>query len=256
MKGLLALPWMTILACASPARAGAAGAWSAPTQTEWSLARARLAELRSTEPRSPYVEIVRVTMREPRTGKTLEGRGAVAVSPGRAMRMILLGPGGTTALDVWATRDRYRFAVPPLDVLRRGGPEGDEGAPIGFFRWWFLDPLEGRLLTGRAWPAREASRQGDASEATVFVLRDGAATVTLRTEREGGETRLWATRREGSAVDVLSWSGRSLSPAAGDRASYEQPRTGLRVEVGVELLSADPPEAQAFLDPDGPGGSP
>ena len=62
--------------------------------------------------------------------------------------MILVGPGGTTALDVWVTKDRFRFAVPAIKLEKRGGvdPAEAKGLPIGMLRWWFLSPLAGRLL--------------------------------------------------------------------------------------------------------------
>src|SRR5690606_141188 len=81
------------------------------SQAEWTLARARLADLRAAQPRRPYVERVRVAFVEPRTGRRYEGRGAVAVSPSRAARMMLVGPGGTTALDLWVTKERFRLSM-------------------------------------------------------------------------------------------------------------------------------------------------
>ena len=222
-------------------------AW--PSQPEWTEARARLAALRVTAPGVPYTEVVNVTMRDPRSGRTLQARGAVAVAPHRALRMILLGPGGSTALDVWATPDRWRLAVPPLGLLRRGAAEADPALPIGFFRWWFLAPLDGRLLDGRA-----------TSTSAFYVLRADRTTVTVwsegGTDGEGeARLRLRAVRREGGQrIDRLAWSGRSLRPAAEDRATYEQLRSGLLVEVGVESVSDGPPEDAAFEDPDGAQG--
>ena len=121
-----------------------------PTQPAWDAARRWLEALRASEPASPYGAVVRVSLREPRTGHTFAARGAVAVDPHHALRMILLGPGGATALDAWVTPERWRFAVPPAGVLRRGGREDDPSLPIGFFRWWFLSPVGGRLLTSEA----------------------------------------------------------------------------------------------------------
>src|SRR5688572_11639926 len=75
-------------------------------QAEWTLSRDRLSRMRDAQPDRPYVERVRVAFVEPHTGKRYEGRGAVAVSPDNAARMMLLGPGGTTALDLWVTKER------------------------------------------------------------------------------------------------------------------------------------------------------
>ncbi|WP_394828843.1 hypothetical protein [Pendulispora albinea] len=231
------------------------------SQADWTHARAELAKMRSDTPREPYVELIRVALREPRTGKVIEGRGAVAVDPRRAMRLVLIGPGGRTALDVWVTHDAWRFSVPALDLTRRG----DDGkrtydVPVGFFRWWFLEPLDGRLLSIA--PDRRGGR--------VFVLRDGRATVTLhdlphRAARASGPStarHFVAVRREaidaGDAsgemdVDRLEWVARAVRPGAGDRAFYTQRSTGLQIEIQVEALSDQSPDPAAFVDPDARG---
>ncbi len=150
-----------------------------------------------------------------------------------------------TALDVWAHPDRWRFAIPAMDLLRRGGRKADDAFPIGFFRWWFLAPFEGRLLTARARPA-----------STLLVLREGRATVTLLHETTEGAQAGLASRREGQGLDRLAWLGKTLAPGEGSRALYEQPGTGLHVQVEVESLSDEPPDPAAFLNPDqvpGPG---
>jgi len=211
-----------------------------PTQAEWTLARERLTKLREAQPTKPYAEVVRVAMHEPKTGKTFEARGAVAVDPHKAIRMILVGPGGATALDAWATADRFRLAVPALDLVRRG-TVADGALPIGFFRWWFLHPFDGRLLTARAKPA-----------STLFVLRQGTATITILEETAGAQAGL-ATRRDGKALDRLAWVGKDLGPGEGDRALYQQPSTGLQVMVDVESIATDPPDPAAFVDPDPSG---
>ena len=72
----------------------------------------RLARMRADQPRKPYVERVRVGIVDPRSGKLYQARGAVAISPDRAARLVLLGPGGTTALDVWVTKEHFRIAIP------------------------------------------------------------------------------------------------------------------------------------------------
>lgn len=215
------------------------------TQTAWTSARADLTVLRKSVVEKPYVEVIRVAVREPRSGRVLEGRGAVAVDPHRAMRMILLGPGGRTALDVWVTRDRWRFSVPALDTVRRGSAKAKvDDLPIGFFQWWFLEPIEGRLLTIDDTPAGR-----------TFVLREDDATVFLHqiATRPDARKHFIATRRQGTEVDQLEWVARSLRPGPGDRARYKQEVTGLEVDVLVESVSPDPPDAAAFLDPDDPG---
>lgn len=210
------------------------------TAYEWSTARDRLARLRRGQPDRPYVERVRVAITDPRTGKRYEARGAVAISPGRAARMMLLGPGGATALDVWVTKDRFRFSVPAIKLEKRGGTDPVEarGLPIGMLRWWFLSPLAGRLLLARSTPGESA-----------WVLRDGAATVTLRSDGQ----RFVALRRDGETLEGIEWVARGLVPQSGAHGHYIDGRFGLRVEVVVEELLATEPDPEAFADPDEPG---
>jgi hypothetical protein len=220
------------------------------SQPEWTQCRARLAEVRAREPARPYAERVRLSIRDPQTGHAYEARGAVAVSPARAVRMLLVGPGGSTALDVWVTRDQYRFAVPPIHLEKRGGASLDDakGLPIGMLRWWFLSPLEGRLLFARSSPASDLA----GSPESMFILRDGAATVAVRTDGK----RFTAFRREGERVEEMEWRGSGLSPEAGAQARYVDGTLGLRVDVVVEDVSSDEPDPEAFADPDQEGASP
>ncbi|HSO38374.1 MAG TPA: hypothetical protein VLT33_37855 [Labilithrix sp.] len=212
------------------------------TAREWSVARDRLAVLRRGQPDHPYVERVRLAISDPRTGKRYEARGAVAISPGRAARMMLVGPGGTTALDVWVTKDRFRFSVPAINLQKRGGTDPAEarGLPIGMLRWWFLSPLAGRLLLARSTPAESA-----------WILRDGSATVTLRSDGN----RFVALRREGDLLEGIEWIARGLVPQGGAHGQYLEGRFGLRVEVAVEEVLTSEPDPEAFADPDEPGTS-
>lgn len=225
----------TILACERASEV----ARRAPevSQVEWTTTRERLARLRRGRPERPYVERVRVAIDDPRTGRQYQARGAVAVSPGRAARMILVGPEGTTALDIWVTKERFRFAVPALHVEKRGGTdaEGAKGLPIGMLRWWFLSPLAGRLLLGRA-----------SNEESAWVLREGQGTVTLRTDGQ----RFLAVRREGEGLEAIEWVSRGLVPQSGEHGRYIEARHGLRVEVVVEEVLRDEPDPEAFADPD------
>jgi hypothetical protein len=225
---------------------------TAPSQAEWVEARDWLRRLRATEPRAPFVENVAVTMREPRSGRVFHARGAVAVDPHHALRMMLIGPGGMTALDVWATRDAWRLEIPAVGILRRGQREADPALPIGFFRWWFLTPLDGKLLTTfDRTTACDASGGGvDTLERRAFVLRSDDATIELVDGQHGGWHHVRAVRRTEGGVDRLEWTGAELTPRAGDQATYEQPRSGLRVEVLIESMSREPPDALAFVDPD------
>ena len=210
------------------------------TQYEWSIALDRLARLRRGRPDKPYVERIRLAIGDPRTGRQYQARGAVAVSPGRAARMILIGPAGTTALDVWVTKERFRFSVPALKLEKRGGtdPAVAKGLPIGMLRWWFLSPLAGRLLLARSTPAESA-----------WILRDGAATVSVRSDGQ----RFVALRREGETLEGIEWFSRGLVPQAGEHGRYLEGRFGLRVDVVVEEVLETEPDPDAFTDPDEPG---
>jgi hypothetical protein len=225
-----------------------------PTAAEWTAARARLDALREAEPTRPYGIVVRVTLREPRSGRSFAARGALAVDPHRAMRMILLGPGGTTAIDAWITPDAYRFEVPPLGLLRRGGREADPALPVTFFRWWFLAPVEGRLLASYPGPSLTLPYVA-ACTGRWFILRRGTSTVTL-CEEEGDEDlprggiQVLATERSEGTLERLSFHGKSLAPHAGDEAEYQDAPSGVRAHVEVESYDADAPDPVAFMDPD------
>ena len=211
-------------------------------QEEWTLSRERLARMRSELPRRPYVQRVRLGLVDPRTGRLYQARGAVAVSPERAARLVLIGPGGVTAMDLWVTRVRFRFVVPAIKLEKRGGTDlsGSSGLPIGFFRWWFLAPLGGDLVMARSSPSEAA-----------FLLRDGPATVTMRTDGE----HFVAIRREGGRLEGLEWSGHGLTPRAGARGRYVDGEWGMRVHVMIEEVLPDEPDPAAFLDPDEKGTS-
>jgi hypothetical protein len=228
--------------CAAPA----AATLPTPTALEWTRVRERLRGARALEPQRPYVEEIVVAMREPLTRKTFQARGALAIDPHRALRMILIGPGGATAPDVWVTDDRWRFVVPALSIRKSGGtdPASWRGLPIGFFRWWMLHPLDGRLLA--AW-----LKKGD----PIYLLRRGDDTVLLRDHREADGHHVVAMRRERGAIEEVEWVGRAPTPHAGDKARYVHGPSGLEVEVLVEAVSEEEPDAAAFLDPDAAGTS-
>jgi hypothetical protein len=216
-------------------------------------ARARLLALQG-EAAAPRTLRVAVALREPFTGRTLEARGAIAASPPSALRMILLGPGGTTALDLWLARARYRFAVPAIDLLRHGDarepPAARRGLPVDFLRWWLLRPAEGSLL----WAARRG-------EALHMLLRDGAAIVDLSAEPSGKLTARRATYAPASlsAGDAARRPPRLLdeeyvaaaAPGCAE-VRYYQASTGLEVTVRCEGEDLSTPSPRAFVDPDAP----
>jgi hypothetical protein len=194
------------------------------TQPQWDDGLVRLAALRATFPKKPYTQPLTVTFFEPRSRKRFEGRGAVGVDPGRAMRLILVGPAGDAALDVWVTRTAWRMAVPAIGMRRRGGTESPPGLPVGFFRSWFVDPLGGRpLALGRA--------------GELIVRDDAGGTLDIA----GSPDSMTITRRHGTATEVLA--------AKPNLAVYDDRTTGLEVSIALEPVQSDPPSPQAFDDP-------
>ena len=215
-------------------------------QQEWTRARQLLSLLRLSQPAHPYVAELTVALRERVSGRGFGARGALAVDPHRALRLVLLGPGGTTALDLWVTPTRYRLVVPSLDMVKRGGTSsaGSAGLPVAFFRWWFLAPLDGRLLDAHV----------AAIGAELFVREPDGATVWLRDPAHpSGKPGLLALRRApGDADRALEWSGSTLFPHPGDVAHYreEHPTFGIDVRVRIDALGKGAPDPAAFDDPD------
>lgn len=216
-----------------------------PSPAEWKAARARLAELRRAAS-APRTLRISLALREPVTGRMLEARGAVALAPPDALRMILLGPGGTTALDLWLDRDRFRFAVPAIDLLRRGDAttpkEAIRGLPIDFLRWWLLRPATGSLL----WSAREDG-------ASRLLLREGGAIIDLRAA-DGGQIEArratWSLDPSGAPAKLVDEETIASDRIGCAPVRYQQASTGLEVTVRCEGEDLSPPNPRAFVDPD------
>ncbi len=218
-----------------------------PTLESWRHAKKQLADINAKTGR-PRTMRIALALREPITGRTLESRGALAMAPPESLRMILLGPGGTTSLDLWLHADQFRFAVPAIELMKRGDahtPRAEmRGLPVDFLRWWLLRPTSGTLLwhvfrdTG-AW----------------FVLRDGLAIVDLHIAPSGHVT----ARR-------TTWEVRSDEPSRKRKVDeeqveadgfgcgvvrYKQASTNLQVTVTCESEDAErAPNPRAFVDPD------
>jgi hypothetical protein len=162
------------------------------------------------------------------TGTVMSGRGVVAVDPPHSLRMILLGPGGSTAMDLLVHENHWRLSIPPRDETFRDTDDANErvrALPVHFLRWWLLTPLEGRLIA--AW-----QRDGRYE----WVLRaDGAVTDIVLS---GG--LIDVTRRGASVEHVVAVGG----PCG--RARYENEDVGLVVEVECEAWRPGPPQPRAF----------
>jgi hypothetical protein len=232
--------------CAASSGAGSPEG-ARPTLVSWRHARQTLAALEQTAQR-PRTMQISLSLREPITRRTLEARGALAVAPPESLRMILLGPGGTTSLDLWLHADRFRFAVPAIDLLRRGDastPRAEmRGLPVDFLRWWLLRPTSGTLL----WHASE--RDGDR-----FVLRDGHSIVDLRVTQSGrvkAKRTTWEVRsgKERRKVDEEVIEADRFGCGF---VRYEQASTNLLVTVKCESEETKrAPNPRAFVDPDAP----
>ncbi|MEZ4310972.1 MAG: hypothetical protein R3F14_23265 [Polyangiaceae bacterium] len=244
-------------------------------------ARAR-AEAGGSEARTLKLSIA---LREPVSGRRMEARGAVALAPEeRAVRMILVGPGGTTAFDLWIRADQFRVAIPAIDILRRGDgstPRTEmRGLPVDFLQWWLLGPTRGDLLWASspdavaraegAMPDAEA-RIGGAGRARAgegahldsgagpsrFVLRDGAAITELFFRPDGS---IEARRQTWAAGGLAGSSARVLvdeESVVADRfgcghARYTQASTGVELEITCEGIEPNAPSPRAFVDPDAP----
>jgi hypothetical protein len=215
--------------------------WPGATPETWPALRSELAVQRAHRPRSTWTAAVATELREPRTGQTIRGRGGLAVSPGRGARLILSGVAGFTMLDAWVTPARWRIAVPPMNMVRRGGADEPPDLPVAFLRGWFFRPLEGTLFAAARFP-----------EGPTWLLRDQAAVVRVdgRTCERG--PRLLVTRREAQREESIDECRARQEPSTGDRVHYEDLATGLAVDIRLEAVGVEPPPAQAFDDPDLP----
>lgn len=158
-------------------------------------------------------------------GTAQRGRGVIAVRPPGDARLVLLGPSGLTALDVWISGARDRLAVPALGRVEQGGA-ARAGRPQSFLRWWLLAPLSGRVL----WV--------DTAGRVTLRAPDGAViTATL------GGGRVVATRR--TAIDVEHLDAELSS--CGD-AVWRSERGGVEVVVACESRAGAAPE-RAFEEP-------
>jgi hypothetical protein len=225
------------LSCSRPA----APTWQGADPATWREIRRVLEVERAAGPLHPWAAGVRMAMRESRSGRAVDGRGAIAVAPGRALRMILVGPAGATMLDAWVTPGKWRIAVPPASLVRRGDDGSEPGElPVGFLRWSFFRPLAGTLFAGSMRGGR-----------VLFVLRDDDAVLEVRLRAcDRGELTM-TTRRAHGRVERLDQCRATSTPLPGDWARYEDETGGLRVDLTLESVAEGPPEEDAFRDPDG-----
>lgn len=210
-----------VLGCApKPAPAGA------PSSAAQLDALVRLSELEKLA-RAPRTDRVRLRVDAPYLPAPIEARGALAVDAALGMRLVLLGPGGTTALDFWAAGDRHRLRLPELGTDARGdatSPRAMRRAlPIELFRWWMLDPFGGELLF--------AVREPGGVRA---VLSEGRYVTHLDLQDDGGlrAHRVWRAERDGAPHVDEEWLELDTYPCG--RARYEQRSTRIVVDIACE----------------------
>jgi hypothetical protein len=242
MKARWGAGWLLGLFCCSFGCSPAPALWRGARAAEWPGFRVEVARLRESRPRAPWAAGLHATLHTPRGARTLDARGGIAVAPGGALRMILVGGAGVTVLDAWMTPQRWRIAVPPLSLVRRGGADEPDGLPVGFLRWWFFTPFAGTLFAA----AHHAGRDGAGD---LLLLRDGAAVIELRPG-----TCLQARRRSGRRSERVEECASRAFPQPGDSVRYEDETSGLTIDLAIESLAAAPPEEDAFVDPDEGGG--
>ncbi len=232
-----------LLALASLSWVGCAASPSAvprPPVAVWRESFAEFERLRaSLAPARRETRIVRATLREPRTGFSLAARGALALDPPRSLRLLLLGPGGTTVLDLWMRDDRYSLRLPAANLTKvgdRSTPTSERRAlPVDALGALLLTPLRGELLD-------HERLEGGARFALRGIDAAGAPVVTIA---EVGLSGMWLDRRApGERVDARVEVG--FGPCG--RARYED-ASGLVVEVQCETIEADPPPDEAFAEP-------
>jgi hypothetical protein len=179
------------------------------------------------------------------SGKGFEGRGVVLVKPREALRMVLLGPGGTTAMDVWIVAGRFRVAIPALDRVVRGDAstprETMRGLPVDLLWRWLVDPFGGTVVT-----ARKTEGGG-----TLAFLKRGKTSFEVRA-RGGDGTEGWFFER-GKLIGYAHGRDEAIGDA---RFPVDVDYTGLdpamKVHVkgsGATIVSEVSPKV--FADPDG-----
>lgn len=218
----------SVLASACSAHAPRDTANAADVASALRDAAAWIATARDTQARTDRLS---VTFDGPWLPDPLSSRGAVSISSPeeKSLRLLLVGPGGTTAMDLWMRAERYRLALPALDRTIRGSlrdpSETRRALPVDFLAWWMLAPFEGRLL----WAVRE-------TDALRIILRRENAYVDLRLFDSGAVAatrRVWIDDAVSSEEQITA--SRLRCPYV---VSYFHVGTRLRVNVTCESTSS------------------
>ena len=184
-------------------------------------------------PRDDFKQELTLTVRDEVSKRGFSGRGVVAVRPRTAMRMILLGPGGTTAMDVWIAWPRWRVLIPALDkTFRDGSGEAPRGIPVPLLRRWLVEPFGGKPVAvhrGRVLP--DGSIDERAQGFVAFLRRDDVEEVRAR-ELDGAamRARAWWVKQG----HVVAWLEGAERPLGAESDSVV-------VETSAHYVSIDPP---------------
>lgn len=240
---LAILAVLAVLASGCTAGPGRASAALPPAEITCAM-RARVDAIGA--PRTRHKQTVRLELSAPFMPSSIRARGAVAMDPRAGdLRMILLGPGGGTAVDLWMHEDAYRFVVPAMNRTMRGDAAtpvaAKKGLPVDFLGWWMLHPLRGELLFVE-------ERDG----ALSFVLRDRQrSTIAYVDATLAADGAFEATRTTWAGEQKVDEETLKASGLGCARVEYTQASTELRVVAECEVESADVPD-KAFADPDAP----
>jgi len=190
---------------------------------------------------APRTENVKLSLDAPYLASALAARGAVAKRPPDALRMILLGPGGTTAMDLWVVGERFQFAIPAADRIVTGDLSAPastrRGLPVDFLRWWLLDPLGGELLAAR----REKG-------ALVILLREASRTTEATLFSDGRVSAHRVTFRDGEGAEIVDEEWVDASRLDCGTVHYKDRATSLDIVAtcestrpGVSARAFEPP---------------
>jgi hypothetical protein len=194
--------------------------------------------------RDARTDNLRLELDAPYLAGALSARGAVAIETPDRLRMILLGPGGTTAMDLWVSGDAYRFAIPAASRVLAGSredpPSARRGLPVDFLGWWLLDPLGGELLAARREP-----------DALVVLLRDRERTTEATLHADGRvEAHRW-TFSGPTGAELVDEEWVTATRLGCGSVVYRDRAMRLRVSVTCES-SRPGANARAFAPPEAP----
>ncbi|MGZ3448104.1 MAG: hypothetical protein ACXWUG_22850 [Polyangiales bacterium] len=235
-----------LAACAAPQKANP---WMSPAQIAEGMSPG---EVRNggRAPRETYRQTIVISIREEVSGRGFEGRGVVAVMPGHALRMVLLGPGGTTAMDCWIRDGRWRVAIPGLDRIVRGDRSTPRstmrGLPIDLLERWLIAPWGGTIVAAHPGHVRADGSIAGEDGIVAWMLRNAGSEV-----------------REEAATSARAWffdHGKLVGRVTGTQRETPQGRFVEKVQYeGLDpamkvAVTADPPAfgalpASTFEDP-------